>query len=85
MSRRSEYEIDERAAEATFLINHPLMREAFDMLHSVYVNEMTATQPGGPESVAAHAKVKVLQEVELAIRSIIMDKKLADKKGMKYD
>ena len=85
VQRKSSYDLDERAAEATFLVNHPLLKEAFATLRAQYVNQITESLAGSPDLISAHAKVQVLREVEANIRSIITDKKMADKKGIRYD
>lgn len=83
--KKSSYDLDERAAEATFLVNHPLFKEAIATLRARYVDEIAATMTGSQEMISAHAKIKVLQDVCAHIKSIIDDKKMADKKGMRYD
>lgn len=85
MQKKSSYDLDERAAEATFIINHPLLKEAIDALRARYVDEIAAALTGSQDMISAHAKLKVLQEVHSHIKSIIDDKKMADKKGIRYD
>ena len=82
MARQSSYELDERAAEAAFLLNHPLLKEAFDSLQKNYVEQIIAAS--GDEMIEPHAKIRVLQEVKEHLQSIVSDKKIADKKGVKY-
>lgn len=82
--RRNNYELDERAAEATFLLNHPMLREVFEGLAERYMAQISASAVGSEDLMAAHAKFKVLHEVKSDLQGIVNDKKMADKRGIKY-
>jgi hypothetical protein len=81
---RSDYELDERAAEATFLLNHPILKEVFEELRHRYIDQVAASLTGSDDLMAAHAKLRVLHEVHNHIQSLIRDKQMKDKKGRQY-
>jgi hypothetical protein len=82
--RRSDYELDERAAEAAFLLNHVLFKEAMSTLQERYIAQISASKVGSDDLLSAHAKLKVLSEFYEHFRQIVTDKQMADKKGVNY-
>ena len=82
--KQSDYELDERAAEATFVLNHALVKEAFDAMRGQYIEQMAAALTGTADMLDAHAKLRVLADFQAHFRSIVTNKQIADKKGVKY-
>ena len=85
MPRMSDYDLDERAAEATFLLNHPIFKEVFEILRHRYIEQISASFTGSNDMLSAHAKLRVLHEVQSSIEALINDKKMADKQGKRYE
>lgn len=81
----SDYELDERAAEATALLNHPLLVEAFKAVHDEMVDRLKTTQIGSPEALGAQAGLQALILINNSLRSAITTRKLRQKYGSRHD
>jgi len=83
-AKRSELELDERAAEAKFVLNNPVFQEAIDNLRKKHLQLMMATKVGSPESVESHAMLKVLEELISELQSAIVDQKMTKQRRPNY-
>jgi len=82
--KRNEFSLDERAAEAKFIVNNPIFQESVGYLRERYVEGMMSTKVGSPESVEAHAKIKVLEELVVELGSAIVDQKMTKQRRPNY-
>lgn len=77
--RLSDYEIEERAASARAFLNDPVIKEAFDSMHSRYMGTLLASDVGSLTATAAHAKLAALADFQAELISVITEKKIRDK------
>jgi hypothetical protein len=75
----SPFELDERAAEAAELLNHPLMGEALDSIHGRYLGILVQSNVGSPEAITAQVGLQVISFIRAHLQSVINDKKMNDK------
>lgn len=59
------------------LLNNPLFREVMDKLRNDCIAVLLASNPGELTSLAAHARMKSLNDIESSFQSITNDEKLA--------
>lgn len=72
----SDYEVDERAASATAVLDDPVVKEAIDKLKSKYVDELVSAAIGSPESMSAHAGIKLIGGFQAELQSMITEKRV---------
>lgn len=77
--QRSDYEIDERAAEAVTLLQHPLLGEAMGSIQDDYINVLKQSSAGSPEALTAQVGLQLIQKLRDFLNSTINDKKINDK------
>ena len=75
----SDFEIDERAADAQTLLNHPLMEEAMMALHTAYITELLTTSIGSSEALTAQAGLQSIQRIRSYFESVVNDQKMNQK------
>lgn len=76
MEQRSEFEIEERAAEAKALLNSPLFVDVVKGLKEVYISNLVAAEVGSQDAMAAHAGLKVVNDLRASLESVINDQKM---------
>lgn len=84
MNQRSEFELDERAANAVALLNNALLQEVLESIRESSINEMIAGEPGSKETFEAHAMVRAIDMLKANIKNVITDQKMAKKTGVVY-
>ena len=77
--KRSDYEIDERAAEAKALLEHPLLQEAVNNIHRGAVAALISSGIGSQEAVMAQAMLQAIQAIHGHLEGMITDKKVNEK------
>jgi hypothetical protein len=82
--KRSEYELDERAAEARFILNNPVFLEAVESIRSRYIKNLMSSGIGSEQAVMSHARMIVLEEVIAQIGSAITDQRMAKQRKPNY-
>lgn len=75
MNKLQPHEIAERAAEARNLANSPVMKEIFAELEDYYVQQLIQADVGSLTAATLHASMKVLQDVQGRIQSVIRDER----------
>jgi hypothetical protein len=82
--RRSEYELDERAAEARFILNNPIFLEAVEGLRSRYIKNLMSSGIATEQAMVSHAKMVVLEELISQIGAAITDQKMTQQRKPNY-
>jgi hypothetical protein len=82
--KRSEFELDERAAEARFILNNPIFVEAVDRLRDRYTKNLMSSGIGTEQAVMSHARMVVLEELLAQIGSAITDQRMAKQRKPNY-
>ena len=82
--KRSEFELDERAAEAKFVLNNPVFLEAVAGLREQYIKNLMASGIGSELATMSHAKMVVLEELIAQIGSAITDQRMAKQRKPNY-
>jgi hypothetical protein len=72
----SDYEVDEKAASATAILNDPIISEAINNLHQKYVEELIASGVGSPEALSAQAGMKMLVDFKSELQSMITERQM---------
>ena len=71
--------IAERAEQAQALLDNPLLKEAFVALKERYYSSLIQAEVGTLTASTAHASMKVLEDVQNQLKSVINDDKLASR------
>jgi hypothetical protein len=82
--KRSEYELDERAAEARFILNNPIFLEAVEGLRSRYIKNLMSSGIATEQAMVSHAKMVVLEELISQIGAAITDQKMTQQRKPNY-
>jgi len=82
--KRSEYELDERAAEARFVLNNAIFQEAVASLREQYIKNLMNSRVGTEEALMAHARLIVLEEFIAQIGSALTDQKMTKQRKPNY-
>jgi hypothetical protein len=82
--KRSEYELDERAAEARFILNNPIFLEAVTGLRERYIKNLMSSGIATEQAMVAHAKMVVLEELIAQIGSAITDQRMTKQRKPNY-
>jgi len=82
--KRSEFELDERASEAKFILNNPLFVEAVESLREQYITSLMASSIGSEQADMCHAKMVVLEELIAQIGSAITDQRMTKQRKPNY-
>ena len=72
----SDYEIDDRAAEATVLLNHPLVGEALERMDNNAMATLLTEPAGSLKSIEAQVSLKVTRGIKNHLQHVINDQKL---------
>lgn len=78
MDKRSDYEVDERAANAQEILNNPIIVEAIDNLRKKYHTALLSAMIGSADAIAAHAGVQMVEGFQNELRSMVTDKVMRD-------
>jgi hypothetical protein len=82
--KRNEYELDERATEAKFILNNPVFQEAIEELRKSYIQTLMGSGIATEEAMVSHAKMIVLEELIAQIGSAITDQKMTRQRKPNY-
>jgi hypothetical protein len=82
--KRSEYELDERAAEARFILNNPIFLEAVTGLRERYIKNLMSSGIATEQAMVSHAKMVVLEELIAQIGSAITDQRMTKQRKPNY-
>jgi len=82
--KKSEFELDERAAEAKFVLGNEIFQEAIENLRKKHLQTMMSTKVGSPESIESHAMLKVIEELISELQSAITDQKMVKQRRPNY-
>lgn len=75
----SDFEIDERAAEAKALLNNPLLQEVLSAVYSGAEQQLLNAEVGSLTAATAHAMMKVIPAVRSQLEAYLTDAKMRDK------
>ena len=76
--KRSDYEVDERAANAQTILNDPIVVEAVDNLRKKYQVDLLSARIGSADAIAAHAGVQMVEGFLNELKAMITDKAMRD-------
>ena len=82
--RKSDLELDERSAEAKFILNHPLFGETMTILRNRYISELISSPIGSEKSTVCHAKLVILDDIVGQFKTVITDQKMTSQKRPDY-
>ena len=82
--KRSEYELDERASEARFILNNVVFLEAIADLRKQYIDTLMSSGIATEEAMVSHAKMVVLEELIAQIGSAITDQRMTKQRKPNY-
>lgn len=77
----SEYEVDERAAEAQFLLDNPVFKDAVEDVYSRALGTLLNADIGSLTAMHAHASMKAARDVQNQLEQYVTDKKMRQKFG----
>ena len=83
--RPSAYEIDQRASDAQGLLEHPLLKEALERMHSEYMAVILSAPVGSSEAISAQAGLQVINKIRSYLQSVVTDKKMYQKYREKFN
>jgi len=83
-AKRSEFELDERAAEARFILSNPIFQEAINELRERYIKQMMVASIGSDQATSSHAKLVVIEEVIAELSAVVTDQKMASQRRPNY-
>lgn len=75
--------LGQRAERAKVLINDPLFKEAFDVLHSAQIGVFTSDTCSPEQLAEAHRMVLALQKLKQEFENVITTGKLLDRQQQK--
>lgn len=75
----SDFQIDERAAEARNLLENTLLNEALDTIYSKAVTQLLNVDVGSLTAATAHAMMKAIPAVRSQLESYVNDAKMRQK------
>lgn len=73
-------DIKQRAARAKALLDDPLLKEAFLVVHKAQIAVFTADKCDSEQIMEAHRMVRALRLVEEHLKSVIDDGKMLDRR-----
>lgn len=79
--RLSDHEVDERAAEAQYLLNNPVFVDALDDVYSRALGTLLNADVGSLTASTAHATMKAIRDVRSQLEQYVADKKMRTKYG----
>jgi len=77
--RLSDFEVDERAAEAQALLNNPVFVTALNEVYSRAVATLLNADVGSLTASTAHATMKSITDVKKQLEQYVADKKMRQK------
>ena len=77
--RLSDIEVDERATEAVFLLEHPLLQECMDNIYSRYIVQLQNADINTLTAATAHAMIKAVSELRSELTAVLTEQKLRSK------
>lgn len=77
----SDIEVDERATEAVFLLEHPLLQECMENIYSRYITALQNADINTLTATTAHAMIKAVGELRSELTSILTEQKLRSKRN----
>lgn len=77
--RLSNHEIEDRAAEATVLLNDPYLNEALEDIYSRAMGTLVESEIGSLTASAAHASMKAVTDLKKQLRQYVDDNKMRQK------
>ena len=72
-------DVKQRAERARVLINDPLFKEAFDVLHSAQIGVFTGDLCSPEQLAEAHRMVRALRMLKEELENVIVTGKLVDR------
>lgn len=76
-------DIAQRAARAKALLEDPLLKEAFDMVHNAQVEAFTSDLCSDEQIMEAHRMVRALRLVKDHLTSVVVTGRMLEKREMK--
>ena len=77
--RLSDFEVDERAAEAQSILNNSVFVDALDDVYSRALGTLLNADVGSLTASTAHATMKAIRDVRSQLEQYITDKKMRTK------
>lgn len=74
----SDYQVEERAAAATALLNDPVILEVLKEMHDTYVATLLRVQVGTPEALTAHAGIRLVEDFRNGLIAKVTEKRMRD-------
>jgi hypothetical protein len=82
--KKSDYELDERATEAKFVLNNPVFQDAVQGLREQYIKQLMGSKIGSEDATVSHAKLIILEEIIAQIGSAMTDQKMQRQRRPNY-
>jgi hypothetical protein len=79
--RLSQFETEEKAAEAEAILNHEVFEDAIDEVYSRAMNILIDADVGSLTASTAHATIKALEDIKDQLEQYITDRKMREKYG----
>jgi hypothetical protein len=79
--RLSDFEIDERAAEAQAILDNPVFMNALDDVYSRSLGILVNADVGSLTASTAHASIKAIRDVKKQLEEYVTDKKMRQRFG----
>ena len=79
--RLSDYQVDERAAEAQELLDNSVLKDALEDVYSRAVGTLLNADVGSLTASTAHATMKSVRDVKKQLEDYVTDKKMRDRFG----
>jgi len=78
-SRLSDYEVDERAAEAKSILDNSVFADALDDVYSRALGTLLNADVGSLTASTAHATMKAIRDVRKQLEQYVDDQKMRQK------
>ena len=79
--RLSDYQVDERAAEAQAILNNPVFMDALDDVYSRALRILVNADVGSLTASTAHASIKAIRDIREQLKEYVTDKKMRQRFG----
>lgn len=79
--RLSDFEIDERAAEAQAILDNSVFMNALDDVYSRSLGILVNADVGSLTASTAHASIKAIRDVKKQLEEYVTDKKMRQRFG----
>jgi len=77
--RLSNFEVQEKAAEAKALLGNPVFVNAMDDIYSKAIGTLLSAEVGSLTASAAHASMKAVRDIKARLEEYIADHKMRQK------